>query len=327
MTDENKPVALSIDEAVAALRQSREDQAKPAQSEEEAETEAEEVQEDQSEAEAEGESETEAEEAGDESEEDESDDDDLYEVAGEQFTLSQLREWKASGLRNADYTRKTQELAEVRKAFEVERQQWDSERESAIGQIAQQQTQLKEALATFAIEQDPEPSPEGMTWEDFTKRKSAWDKRQAKKQQARQAFQALQQEQHREIVARETAHLLRHFPDWRDPAVFEAQAREMVNVAGAYGFTPEEMASITDHRMIRVLNELKALKSEHEKRKATETSAVKKVAKSARRLAPGAKLDPKNQASRELRQKQEQLRKTGSMEDAVALLQARRKAG
>lgn len=329
--DENKPRALSIEEGVLALRQSREDQAKAA-AQEDAEPEAEEVLEDQPEVEETDESEpedveAEAEDDGEEPDDDAEDDPDgLYEVAGEQFTLSELREWKANGLRNADYTRKTQELAEGRKAFEAERQQWEAERETYAEQVEQQKAQLKEALATFAIEQDPEPSPEGLTWDDYTKRKSAWDKRQAKKRQAQSAFQALQQEQHQETLKRETARLMQHFPAWRDPAVFKTEAEEMVRLAENYGFTPVEMAGISDHRMFRVLNELRTLKAEAEKRKESEKTAAKKVGKAAKRLTPGAKSDPKNQTTKELRQKRDQLRKSGSAEDAVAFMQARRMA-
>ena len=329
MDTENTPRAFSLEEGVAALRQSREDQAKPQASEEEAKTEPEEVQEDQPEGEAEEESTPEAEQSEDLSDggEDEGSEDDLYEVGGEQFTLAELREWKKGAMRTADYTRKTQEVAELRKSFEAERAQWDAERDSAISQIKQQQVQLKEALATFAVEQDPEPSPEGLSWEEYTKRKTAWDKRQDRKNQARAAYKQLQAEQTNEVLQRETAQVLRYFPAWKDPEVFRSEASEMVRIAGDYGFTPEEMNGISDHRIFRVLGALRALTAEASKRKASEAKAATKVAMAARQLSPGSKTDSKNQQSKELRQKRDQLRKSGGIDDAVALLQARRARG
>jgi len=42
----------------------------------------------------------------------------LIELDGEQVTLDQVREWRRDGLRQSDYTRKTQEAAQVRKAAE-----------------------------------------------------------------------------------------------------------------------------------------------------------------------------------------------------------------
>ena len=41
-----------------------------------------------------------------------------YEIDGEEVDSNQLKEWKANGLMQADYTRKTQELADSRKDFE-----------------------------------------------------------------------------------------------------------------------------------------------------------------------------------------------------------------
>lgn len=41
-----------------------------------------------------------------------------YNIDGEEFTLDEIREWRKSGLRQADYTRKTQEVAKQRKEAE-----------------------------------------------------------------------------------------------------------------------------------------------------------------------------------------------------------------
>lgn len=41
-----------------------------------------------------------------------------YDIDGEEVDSNQLKEWKANGLMQADYTRKTQELADSRKDFE-----------------------------------------------------------------------------------------------------------------------------------------------------------------------------------------------------------------
>ena len=42
-----------------------------------------------------------------------------YDIDGEEVDSNQLKEWKANGLMQADYTRKTQELADNRKDFEA----------------------------------------------------------------------------------------------------------------------------------------------------------------------------------------------------------------
>lgn len=326
--DENTPRALSVEEGVLALQQSREAaQVEEPEAEAEVEeahtdepdTDVEEVETDQADAEVEEEAEPE----GDEPEES----GDLYEVGDETFTLSELKEWKQNGLRQADYTKKTQQLSEDRKSFEGERSKWESERESVIDHLRQERAKLQDALATFAIEQDPEPSPDGLSWEDYTKRKTAWDKRQKKKQEAQQAYQAIAAEQNAEVVKRETAKLLQHIPEWRDPDVMKSSAEAIVRMSAEYGFSSDEMSYVTDHRILRVLNDLNRLKAEADTRKTSESVAAKQAVKAAKRLTPGAKPDPKNHASKELRQKRDQLKKTGSIADAAALLQARRAAG
>lgn len=325
--DENTPgerPSLSLAEAAEKLRQSRipkeEAQAEPedqAEVTEEAETEdaeaePEEVEPDQSEEEAE-------EQSG------EDDEDALYEVEGETFTLSELREWKKSGLRQQDYTKKTQEVAELRKSLDAERQSFDAERQKIVSHFKERETQLKEALATFAVQQEPKPErSKYRTLDDYILATEKWEQTQAKKQEARQVYQALQAREQEEIVKRETAELLRHFPDWRDPQAFQAAADRMVELGGNYGFSAQEMAAITDHRMFRVLKDLMDFKSQTSLSEATAKAAAKKVVKAAKRLPAGAKPDSKNQTSKELRSTRDRLKKTGSMQDAVALLRARR---
>lgn len=44
---------------------------------------------------------------------------DKFNIDGEDFTIEQIKEWKQNGLRQSDYTKKTQELAEQRKQLEA----------------------------------------------------------------------------------------------------------------------------------------------------------------------------------------------------------------
>ena len=47
-----------------------------------------------------------------------------YDLDGEEVSSTQLKEWKANGLMQADYTRKTQELADSRKDYETQREEF-----------------------------------------------------------------------------------------------------------------------------------------------------------------------------------------------------------
>ncbi len=69
--------------------------------------------------------------------------DQTVEIDGEKFTLEQLRELRQAGLRQEDYTRKTQTLADDRRALEAERK------------TAQQQIERYEAILK-GLTQEPE---------------------------------------------------------------------------------------------------------------------------------------------------------------------------
>lgn len=321
--------SLSIEEAAGLLKQSREERQTPKEESAPAE-----IVEDQAETEdeAEVEAEPEAEEVeevddpeaeGDDEAEPEADGD-TYEVGDVQFTLSELKEWQKNGLRQADYTKKTQELSEAKSAFEAERQTWEAEREQIVGHFQRQQKQLQDALATFVVDRAPKPKRADFgTTDQYLQAMDAWEAGQEKKAKAKQAYQALQAQQTQEVLKRETAQLLRYFPDWRKPEVYESEARKIANVATQFGFSEEEVRGIKDHRMVRVLKELESLKGEAEVRKKSAETAVTKV-KAAKRLAPGVKSGTENQAVKEVRKTRERLKKTGSVQDALALLKAKR---
>jgi hypothetical protein len=326
--DENTPgerPSLSIEQAAEKLRQSREPKAE--ETPEVAEDQAEVTEEAEDEPEAEAEEIPEEDHPEEEAEEEaETADDDgaLYEVAGETFTLAELREWKKNGLRQSDYTKKTQQLAEERKALEAERDGFKSEAQQVAEYLKAQEAQLKAALETFAITQTPKPKRSDFPNTDaYLLAVDRWETAEAKKQEARRTYQALQEQQHQETVKRETAQLMRHIPEWRDPKAFEAAAAGMMTLGKDYGFSPEEMSAITDHRMFRVLNDLMQLRGKASQSQVVAKAAEKKAVSAVKRLQPGAK-KAETQATKELRQTRERLKKTGSMQDAVALLQARR---
>lgn len=293
-------------------QQETENQAESAEIEAEADTEAEtpEVEEDQAEAEAEDEAEP--------------SDDEIYQVGDLEFTLAELREWRDNGMKNKDYTQKTQELSKERTRLATERQQFELERSQVTEQIKAQQAQLQESLAAFAIEQDPRPRPDGKSWEQHSKELAAWETREEKRQQARQAFQALQAQQRQEIVGRELQSLLMKRPDWRDQETWQTRMSEAQSVAAEYGMSADEFATLTDHRFFLALHDLHALKQGMQVQQAKEGAAAKKVVKAVKKLSPGAKPEQTPGAVRQAQQAKARARKTGKPLDALAALKAQR---
>lgn len=341
MTDENTGEfrSLSIEEGAARLRELRETRNQPAEPEqatEEPEAETEEVAEDVEEAEA-VEAEADVEEADDQPEdeaeddaepEDDDDGEDLYEVEGETFTLSELKEWKESGLRQSDYTKKTQQLAKDREALAKEREAFQSEQQQVAQQLQQQSAQLQDQLATFAIEQLPQPKrSDYKTTDDYIAARERYDEQQERKQQAAEAYRALQAEQAQQQNQQEIGKALQYFPDWNQDEVWNEALDGMTKAVSDFGISQEEIlaAGLSDHRMFRILQSYADLKAQVGDQEAKRKAGAKKVAKATKRLTPGAK-PSKNQGDSEVRKARSSLKKTGSIDDAVAVLRAKRRA-
>lgn len=331
--------SLSIDEAVAALKQSRQDQVSPQEkATDEPEAEAPEVTDDADELEAEAPEDDATDDqadddAGDEAEPEAEDTDedgeDLYQIGDETFTLAELQEWKQGALRQADYTRKTQALAKDREVFAQEREAFDSERQQLYQADQQLKAQLQDALATFAIQQPTPPRRQDYaTTDDYIQAQEAYQLSTQKKQQAQQAYQALQQQQRQEVAQVEVSKALNYFPEWGTDEGFKTAMEGMTKTVEPLGITAEEVmqAGLSDHRMFRVLNRLVELEGMVGDRDAKRKAAAKQVTKVSKRLTPGAK-PAENQTQKEARRARERLKKTGGVEDAVAVLKARRRKG
>ena len=331
-TDQSEPFGMSISEAAAALQSKREaranppkedpkpepeDQAEPEQAEAEPEPEAEEVLEDQPEAEETEEAEPEAEEDGE----------DLYEVNGEYFTFAELQEWKAGNLRQADYTRKTQELSRDREVFAQEREQFTAEREQAQQAIQQQQAQLKDALATFAIQQsEPPKRADYPTTDAYLDAKDTFDADQAKKAQAEQAYTALVQQERQQKQAVEAQKAIARIPELGTDEGTRAKLSQMEAAVSDLGISSEQIlaAGLDNHLVFLVLNKLAEAQAMAGDRDAARKAAAKKVVKTPKRLNPSAKQQD-SRGDLELRDARKALRKSGSIKDAVALRRAKRK--
>lgn len=241
MTDSDNPQAgpLTIDEYL--------DQKAP----EEGQAEAEEVET----TEPEGEVEPEAEEAeGEDAEKDEPEPEDdapeAYSVDeyGEitvelaDGTRTTLKDLAAGTLRQADYSRKTAELAQKRKELEQEAEK-----------LAQRERQLNEQFASL---EEPEPDWRKLAEEDplgWQLTKLEWDsKQQQKAQRKRQAEEARKAEI--EAFRRFTAEkAIEVFPEWRDVQKFNEGAPARKQACLEVGFSEAEYNQAIDLRMATLL--------------------------------------------------------------------------
>lgn len=266
------------------------------------------------------EAEQEVEEEGESEEEDqktgpiEVDDDQTYKVNGRELTGKEL---KSEGLRQADYTRKTMELAEERKAAKAEFEAVRSEREhykTVLGTLQQQAQQggPTQAQMDQLLKENPQE------WN--TQRILQLDRQANAQRFAAEAERVagLQQEEAEKglqaRLAEESAKLITAIPEWKDEKKAATEKAELIKFAGTLGYSPEEVGQVTDSRAIVLLRQAYQLSQLLAKRAALRPDPV--VAPKTARPGP-----PATSQISSLTKAHQRLAKTGKLSDAAAVFE------
>ena len=233
-------------------------------------------------------------------------------VDGEEFEVS-LDELRNGYQRQSDYTRKSQSLAEQRKAYEANL--------SAVQQERQQYSQVLENASQFQNMElqkfntvDWKELKESDPMEYMEKRMEFQDAKD-KLQQVNVEQQRVQQQQQQEYaehlqkhVETEAEKLVQALPEYSDPAV-KNQLREYA--MKDLGFSKEDVDGITDHRVVMVL-----YKSMLQDKATKGTSKAKK--KNVPKVVKSGTPESKKQKSRKaLTAKRDRLKKTGHVRDGA----------
>ena len=214
--------------------------------------------------------------------------------------------------RTQDYTRKTQQIAEVRKQVEAETQAVRAER----GQYAQ----LLGALQAQLQATEPQVDLDRLYHEDpieWVRQKEVMRER-AEKVQAIQAeqqrlYQTSQREQQQaleqQLVLQKDA-LLAALPSWKDSKVAKAEKALVVESAKKAGFSDEDLNSVYDHRLVLLLRKAGLYDQMISKRQ-----GIKPVTNGPRPAKPGAagRVSTTSESARA----QQRLAKTGRVDDAA----------
>ena len=256
----------------------------------------------------------------DQVEEEESEQPQLYtiKVDGEeqQVTLEELQNGYS---RQRDYTRKTQELAEQRKAIEAQQQEI-SQKDEIYSQL------LPKMEATLKGELENEPDWNALYEADpiaYVREKDIWNEKKQKLQAVQAESQRLQQEsamaqqqQLQQFLQYGQQQLLEQIPEWQDNEVASKEKMAIrdygVNVLG---YTPQEMDSVYDYR---VLLGLRNAWLQHKTQQATKVKPTEKKA-AARTARPGTSNVPKSTTP--VKKARQKLAKTGKVQDAAKLFE------
>ena len=241
-------------------------------------------------------------------------------AAGEekQVTLDELMQGYQLG---ADYTKKTQEVAEQRKAVEAEQQaiieakqvrDTYAQRLQAIEEFLKQDSDTPESLAAMK-ENDPIGYAEKVA--DMTLKKEQLAQVHAEQQRIAQQQQVERQQNMARFVQQEAQKLSQVLPEFSDPNKGENLRSEIRNYGKSVGFTDQELANVYDSRHVLILH--KAM--QYDKLQKSKPTVTKKVAKAPKMVKPGTKV---KEGDRDVRKQQmNKLKQTGRAADAAALFE------
>lgn len=221
--------------------------------------------------------------------------------------------------RTADYTKKSQALAEQRKAIEAERVHLEQ-----VKQERQAYAKKLQALNQFLSQQDQGENLEALKESDpigyavkvaeRTEREKQLAVVRAEQQRIAQQQQAEQQQSLQNHLKSEAQKLSAAIPELSTPKGDEVR-KQIREYAKSQGWSDEELGSVYDHRAVVAL--YKAMKFEQLQKSKPEIQ--KKVSQAPRMLKSGTSVPPtKSQQDKQLAQR---LKQTGKVKDAAALLE------
>jgi hypothetical protein len=239
---------------------------------------------------------------------------------GEELEVS-LDELLNGYSRTADYQKKTQSLAEQRKAVEAERSKIAetakvrdtyAQRLQVIEQLLQQQS----GTENLAELRENDPIAYALAIADRSEKEKQLSAIQAERQrvmqeQAQQQSQVLQSH-----IQQEQQKLVEMIPEFKDEAKAEVIRRDIRSYAKSIGFSDQELSQVYDSRAVSAL--YKSMM--YDKLVAGKPGAHKKVQSAPKTLKPGTS-NPKSSEQEAQKKDFERLRSTGNKKDAARLFE------
>jgi hypothetical protein len=238
-------------------------------------------------------------------------------VAGEEIEVA-LDELKNGYSRTSDYTKKSQSLAEERKAFEQERESVNIERQQysqLLGQLQMQLTTGGEEPPDFdrLYEEDPiEASRQQHNWQ---KKQQKLQAIQLEQQRVSEAQAQENQNAVRELIQSEVVRLPELIPEWKDEAVAAKERDDLKSYLVDQGVNEEELNALVRAPHIAVLR--KAMLYDKGQRRVKKSQKAQK----GKSVRPGSKGGTPTNANRKLKSARQRLAKNGTRGDAANLIE------
>ena len=241
---------------------------------------------------------------------------DLHQVIvnGEKIDVD-LEELKAGYQKDADYRRKTEELA-------IEKREVRAEEDRLKNQYSTKMEDLNSLVATLnaEINNDMNSKELDALWEEDPTEAAKVDRRIQKRkntiQQAQQKLREHQQAQFQEILREEQKKLHLKHPEIADPIKGNTVKSNIMNYLSSKGFSNEDVARIYDSRYFDVIMD----GMNYNKSKSVKPGLVSKKVKPTKFVKSGIKSTKEELNSKSRLNQIKTLKKSGNPKDATDLL-------
>jgi hypothetical protein len=222
--------------------------------------------------------------------------------------------------RTSDYTKKTQNLAEQRKAVESERTKIDEA--AKLRDTYAQRLQVIEQMLTQPTEdltalKDNDPVGYAIRVAENMEREKQLAAVRAERESVQARQVAENQERLKSHIAQEAERLRSAIPDFSDEVKGEVIRKEIRDYAKSVGWSDQELSQVYDHRAVLTL--YRAM--QFDKLQKSKPAVQKRVAEAPKSLAPGVgspRLDKDGEMVKKLTK---QLKQTGRPRDAAKLFE------
>jgi len=246
------------------------------------------------------------------------------EYDGEQYNLP--KKLKDAVLRQADYTRKTQEVAEQRRLVEAHQETLKAQEAAFREEQAFNQVALQDVAEIKAIEStvkqyeaidwnglsDSDPVQAQKLWFQFQQQRQKMAEMQTGLQTKFQQFQNAKQQHLQEAMTKAVETLKKDIPNWSPETAKELREAGKAN----YGFTDTELANVYDPRFVKLLADAAA----YRKLQSAKPEINKRVATVPKSVKPGAQQTNQARKQEAFKESYGRLKKSGKVEDAASVI-------
>ena len=234
-------------------------------------------------------------------------------VAGQEYNVT-LDELRNGYSRDADYRRKTEDLAYDKKQFQTESEKQRQDYSTKLSELNQMmsvaQQQLNAEINSADLEKLYEEDPT-----EAARIEHRLKKKQEKLNQAMQKTQSEQKKQFDGFLQDQQRKLVQKMPEFSNPEKASQLKTSMKSTLNSYGFNDQEIAQVYDHRIVMLVNDAMKFRSMQK----AKPNMAKKISKPGKVFSSGVKQSKADINLKTRKDKLSRLRKSGSTKDAASI--------